>query len=148
MRAVRLTPEQMTAITVKVNGRASLNSMRDNPQEKKKRDKKYNNVVVDTPDGRFDSRAELRRFEYLSMLLKAKEIKNLRRQVRYELIPAQVTPSGKKERPTHYLADFVYETKEGRTNVEDVKGAVTPEYRLKRKLLLHVHGIEVMEIKS
>ena len=82
------------------------------------------------------------------MLLKAKEIQNLRRQVSYEIIPAQISPSGKKERPTKYLADFVYETKDGKTIVEDVKGAVTPEYRLKRKLLLHVHGIEIMEIKS
>lgn len=148
MRAVRLSQEQMSAIMDKVNGRASLASMRDCPQEKQKRDKKYNNIVVDTKDGRFDSRAELRRFEYLSMLLKVKEIKNLRRQVAYELIPAQVSPSGKKERPTNYLADFVYETKDGKTIVEDVKGAVTPEYRLKRKLLLHRHGIEIMEIKS
>jgi hypothetical protein len=47
-----------------------------------------------------------------------------------------------------YLADFVYLTKEGARVVEDVKGAVTPEFRLKRKLMLHVHKIEVQEVRS
>jgi hypothetical protein len=32
---------------------------------------------------------------------------------------------------------------DSKTVVEDVKGASTPEYRIKRKLLLQVHGIEV-----
>jgi hypothetical protein len=68
--------------------------------------------------------------------------------VPFVLIPAQVSPSGKKERPTLYLADFVYLDATGAQVVEDVKGAVTPEFRLKRKLMLHVHGIEVKEVRS
>jgi hypothetical protein len=68
--------------------------------------------------------------------------------VPFELIPAQVSPSGKRERPTMYLADFVYRTADGIEVVEDVKGAVTPEFRLKRKLMLWRHGIEVKEVRS
>ena len=32
---------------------------------------------------------------------------------------------------------------DSKTVVEDVKGASTPQYRIKRKLLLQVHGIEM-----
>ena len=64
-----------------------------------------------------------------------------------KLMPPQ-RPSGGWERETKYLADFAYRTKDGTIVVEDVKGAVTPEFRLKRKLMLHVHGIEVQEIRS
>ncbi len=46
------------------------------------------------------------------------------------------------------LADFVYVDANGRQVVEDVKGAVTPEFRLKRKLMLWRHGIEVKEVRS
>jgi hypothetical protein len=32
--------------------------------------------------------------------------------------------------------------------VEDVKGAVTAEYRIKRHLMASVHGIEIREIRA
>ncbi len=68
--------------------------------------------------------------------------------MRFVLIPRLTRPSGGVERETAYLADFVYLDEAGHRVVEDVKGAATPEYRLKRKLMLHVHGIEIREIKA
>ena len=34
----------------------------------------------------------------------------------------------------------------GKQIVEDVKGKLTPVYIIKRKLMLHVHGIKIREI--
>jgi hypothetical protein len=82
------------------------------------------------------------------MLEKAGEIKDLRLQVPFELIPAQVTPSGKKERPAIYICDFQYMTCKGKLIVEDVKGASPDIWVIKRKLMLSIHGIEVQEIRA
>lgn len=112
------------------------------------RRQKYANHRVEIDGQTFDSKAEYRRWKYLTMLEKAGEIKDLCRQVPFELIPAQVAPDGTKVRPTIYVADFVYTDKAGKVVVEDPKGCSTPEWRLKRKLMLQVHGIWVREIRS
>lgn len=44
-----------------------------------------------------------------------------------------------------YLADFVYE-KGSQTIVEDVKGMKTDVYKIKRKLMLYFHGIQIKEV--
>ncbi len=44
-----------------------------------------------------------------------------------------------------YLADFVYE-KGSQTIVEDVKGLRTDVYKIKRKLMLYFHGIQIKEV--
>lgn len=93
----------------------------------------------------FDSRKEAQRYAELRLLERSGAIHNLRRQVRYELIPAQKKDGKTIERACHYIADFVY-TENGKTVVEDVKGYRTKEYVLKRKLMLQVHGIEVREV--
>jgi hypothetical protein len=143
-----MTPAELVNIQARVAGRQSMTHMRDHPAERQKRNQKYGNSKVTDAGITFDSKAEHKRWQYLSMLESAGEILNLRLQVPFVLIPAQVSPSGKKERPTLYLADFVYLDATGAQVVEDVKGAVTPEFRLKRKLMLHVHGIEVKEVRS
>jgi hypothetical protein len=147
-KAMRLTPQQLVDIKARIAGRPSLTAMRDNPAEKQRRAQKYGNEKVTDKGLSFDSKAEHKRWQYLAMLERAGEIRDLRLQVAFELIPAQVSPSGKKERPTVYLADFVYTDAKGCQVVEDVKGAVTPEFRLKRKLMLWRHGIEVKEVRS
>lgn len=74
-------------------------------------------------------------------------ISDLREQVRYELIPAARDADGKViEHACAYVADFVYTDAQGRTVVEDTKGFRTKEYVIKRKLMLHVHGIRIHEI--
>lgn len=148
MTALRLTEAELVDLSARTRGRPSMIDMRDRPAERQKRTQKYGNTKVEDAGRTFDSKAEHKRWQYLAMLEKAGEIRDLRLQVPFELIPAQVTPSGKKERPTVYLADFVYLDRDNKTVVEDVKGAVTPEFRLKRKLMLHVHGIEVKEVRS
>lgn len=111
---------------------------------------KYRNKKVHTEDGlTFDSRAEHRHWQHLCWRLKAGEIRDLRRQVPFELVPAQVTPDGKKIRSVVYVADFVYYEKHtGKIAVDDPKGFSTPEWKIKRKLMLMVHNIWVREIRA
>jgi hypothetical protein len=115
----------------------------------KKSKSKYGNLKVTTDDGlTFDSRAEYRRWLQLVVLQQAKEITQLRRQVAFELVPAQKSPDGTSLRPVNYVADFTYLDKSGAFVVEDPKGATTAEWIMKKKLMLHVHGIWVREIRS
>ena len=98
------------------------------------------------PSGGYASRKEHRRANELRMLQRAGLITNLREQVPYELLPAQRSPEGKLlERALTYVADFVYTDEHGNTVVEDTKGVRTEVYRIKRKLMLKVHGICVTE---
>lgn len=115
----------------------------------KKSKSKYGNQKVATPEGlTFDSKAEYRRWCELNILVKANEITELKRQVPFDLVPAQVSPQGTKLRPVAYVADFTYRDKTGRLVVEDPKGASTAEWVIKKKLMLHVHGIWVKEIRT
>lgn len=101
---------------------------------------KYGARKVKAPDGQvFDSVKEYHRWGVLRLLERAGRITDLKRQVSYELIPKQ-----QGERACSYVADFTY-MENGKLVVEDCKGFRTPEYRLKRKLMLWVHGIRIKE---
>ena len=104
----------------------------------------------------FDSLKEARRYGVLKALEKTGEISGLRRQVEFLLIPEQREPDtiGKRggvhkgkviERKVAYYADFVY-VRDGEVVVEDAKGIRTHDYIIKRKLMLHIHGIRVKEV--
>lgn len=145
-RPVNMTMAEVLNLTARAGQAPNLAAHRDQPRQRDRQ--KYRNVVIEVDGLQFDSKAEHRRWCYLQQLVKAREIRNLRRQVAFELIPGQERPSGGRERPTMYVADFVYEDRTGATIVEDVKGASTPEYRLKRKLMLWRHRVEIREIKA
>lgn len=106
---------------------------------------KYKNRKL-TIDGEvFDSQKEARRYRELALLQRAGQISDLKRQVRYELIPTQRIGGKVVEKSCVYIADFVY-TENGETVVEDTKGFRTKDYIIKRKLMLHVHGIRIKEV--
>lgn len=93
----------------------------------------------------FDSKREAKRYHELKLMERAGAIKNLQRQVRYELIPA-FDAGGKHYRPTSYVADFVYvDTKSGEEVVEDCKGFRTEVYKLKAKMFAHKYGVSIRE---
>ena len=101
---------------------------------------KYN-AKKTTVDGiTFDSKKESKRYQELRLLERSGQIKDLRWQVPYELIPKQ-----KGERACTYYADFIY-TENGEQVVEDSKGVKTKDYIIKRKLMLQVHGIKIKEV--
>lgn len=127
-----------------------------------RRASKYYNIKTRALDGTvFDSHKEAIRWDELLLLQRAGKITELRRQVEYELIPAQYETyerygkSGQRlkdgvrllERKVCYVADFVYTDAEtGENIVEDAKGVRTKDYILKRKLMLAVHSIRIREV--
>lgn len=84
----------------------------------------------------FDSKAEMHRYLELAMCQRAGEIEDLELQPEYVLLDGYVR-NGKKVRPIVYCADFRYlDLRTNRIIVEDVKGAQTAVYKLKKKMLL------------
>lgn len=97
-----------------------------------------------TIDGiRFASAKEAKRYVKLRDMERAGEIQGLRLQVPFEILPS-FECEGVKYRGMRYIADFVY-YRNGVRVVEDVKGAKTPEYRLKKKLMAYMNHINIKE---
>lgn len=106
---------------------------------------KYHNDKVVVDGIKFDSKKEARRYCELKLLLKAGKIADLKRQVKFVLIPAQRDEKSRLiERECSYIADFVYYDKsKDRVVVEDSKGIKTKEYVIKKKLMLYIHGTRI-----
>ena len=126
-----------------------------------------NNRIYRTKAGRraavktdgFASKREALRFYELQFMERVGKITALRNnrdhkdECTFVLIPAQyIQAVGEKpkcvERACTYIADFVYVERErpALLVVEDTKGYREDVYRIKKKLLLRVHGIQVREI--
>ena len=128
---------------------------------------KYNSSKCLCNQGhKHDSRKEAGRCNQLHFLQMAHEISELEVQKKYILIPAQRESSSevykrgpKKGQPKEgkvieqecsYYADFDYIEKDGTHVVEDVKGYKDGQayamFKIKRKLMLYIHGIRIREI--
>lgn len=103
---------------------------------------KRNKVTVDGIT--FDSKKEAKRYFQLKELEQKGEISNLELQKAFTLIPSQYIDGRCVERPCKYIADFCYQQGE-MTIVEDVKGYKTTDYKIKKKLMLYLKGIQVKE---
>jgi hypothetical protein len=102
---------------------------------------KYNAKPVTIDGYRFDSTAEGARYSELRLLEKAGQIRELAVHPRYLLTVDDV-------QICVYEADFTYLAKDGERVVEDVKGVRTDVFRIKSKLMLACHGIEVKETRA
>jgi hypothetical protein len=102
------------------------------------RGSKFSNVPTTVDGIRFDSRKEARRFAELKLLERAGEIRDLEVHPRYPL-------TVNEQEVCVYEADFFYREKDGRVVIEDVKGVKTPVYRLKKKLMRALLGVEIRE---
>lgn len=107
---------------------------------------KYHSRKCEWMGIRFDSIKERNRWIVLHEEEKAGRISNLRRQVVFVLLPHQYQNGRLVEREVKYIADFVYQDRDGNTVVEDTKGFKTREYILKRKLMLFMHKIIIQEV--
>lgn len=105
---------------------------------------KYHSTPTEVNGIRFDSKREAKRWTELRLMERAGKIQKLKRQVKYLLIPSQYRDGKCIEREASYIADFVY-IKDGHLVVEDCKGFRTPEYKLKRKLMLERYDIRLVE---
>jgi hypothetical protein len=101
---------------------------------------KYRNERVESSDGGppFSSKKEARRWADLCLLRDAGRISDLERQVPFDLVVDGV-------KVTRYVADAVY-LEDGRVVIEDVKGVRTQAYKIKRRLVLAVLGVEIREV--
>ena len=108
---------------------------------------KYRNIKVKVNGIEFDSRLEANRYCQLKILERAKEIKDLRRQVEY-IIQEGYKKNNKAIRPIKYVADFVYyDFRRNKTIIEDTKGYRNEVYKLKKKIFEYKYpDLEIKEI--
>ena len=112
---------------------------------------KYGNRKTEIDGLEFDSKKEAQRYWELKLLQRAGVISGLELQKEFELIPTQRIDGKVVERACKYKADFAYK-KDGKLVVEDVKGYRDPasaayaKFTIKRKLMLYVHGIKIIEV--
>lgn len=121
----------------------------------KKNDKhKYGAKQTEVDNIRFDSKWEAKRYCELKILEKNKQIVDLKLQLPFSLDINNI-------KICNYIADFVYKinSKELKNElkdflfqdnliIEDAKGFITPEYKLKKKLMKAVHGINIFETRA
>ena len=91
---------------------------------------------------KFDSQFELKCWIYLEELAKEDKIKNLQRQIKFEIIPANSV-----YRAVNYVADFTFYVGD-RYIVADAKGLVLPEFRLKQKIFFDKYKKQIYVFKK
>ena len=90
---------------------------------------------------KFDSRWEAERWGQLKAMERAGVVTELERQIKYDLSINDV-------KICSYIADFRYLQQEedgfSKLIVEDAKGVLTPEFKLKKKLMKAIHNIDIL----
>ena len=124
-----------------------------------KKGNKYKNEKVEFDGIKFDSKRERDRYMVLKDAERRGVISELKCQPKFTLIPAQYHEEAKQLKTKvkmvkkcdflaiTYTGDFQY-VKDGNIVVEDVKGMVTPEYKLKEKMMAYFHHIIIRRIKK
>lgn len=106
---------------------------------------KYHAIPTVVDGIRFDSKKEARRYQELKLLVRAGEISDLELQPRFAL--SGVSHAGGAEKICTYVADFQYlNIADGEVVVEDVKGMLTPMYRMKKRWVKTQYGITIREV--
>ncbi|MEJ7806010.1 MAG: DUF1064 domain-containing protein [Telluria sp.] len=112
---------------------------------------KYRNRKVTVGGVTFDSAGEQRRYAELCLLQEGGHIAFLTLGQYFVLAPA-CHLGGKSKKPAlRYKADFTYVEDDGTLVVEDFKSPATlanPVYRIKKHLMMTVHGILIRESRK
>jgi pullulanase/glycogen debranching enzyme len=106
---------------------------------------KYHNKPTEVDGFRFDSKMEAARYLELKLMVAAGDIQDLQLHPTYQL-QSPFLYKGKQVRAIIYEADFAYaeKTEEGhKLVVEDVKGSLTKEFRIKEKMFKKLYGAEL-----
>lgn len=101
---------------------------------------KYHAIPIEVDGIKFHSTAEANRWCELRLLEQTGSILKLERQVRFPLVVNGVKIGT-------YVADFTYLTA-GELVVEDIKGVITATFRMKRRLMKALYGIEIQETQA
>lgn len=103
---------------------------------------KYGAVRTEYAGRVYASKAEARRAVELEASRMAGLIDSLEEQVAFPLVVQGVKVGT-------YVCDFQYrEVATGRLVVEDIKGFRTPVYRLKKKLVKALYGVDIHEVSA
>lgn len=132
---LRMTEEEFAELQARRRGQEQLPNAK--AEEKPKRTK-YGNRRVEVDGMKFDSQHEANVYGWLSLRVKAGELKCVCRQVRFDL------PGG-----IGYIADFVTIGQDGKAEVLDAKSQATRENRVyinKKKQMKACLGIEIQEV--
>lgn len=107
---------------------------------------KYHNKKIYFGGVLFDSKKEYSYFCKLKLMEQVGMIRDLKRQVPFELIPTYKI-NGKTIRKMQYIADFTYiTTEDNKLHVVDIKGSkntITEAFKIKKKLFEYRYGVEI-----
>lgn len=118
-------------------------------QKPRQKVSKYRAQPVVVSGVRYASKSEEKRHRQLLLLQQSGEISDLNMQVSFELVPSVRFEGSSRAKPAmRYVADFVYLDKSGKRVIEDVKGVLTPEFQLKRHLMLALLGLHIKIVKA
>lgn len=107
--------------------------------------RKYRNTKTVVDGITFDSKREAARWTELRLLERAGHVRDLERQVVYELAPSVKFEGARRAQPAlRLIVDFRYtDVRACRVVLEDVKGVITTAFTIKRHLLKALRGLEV-----
>jgi hypothetical protein len=94
---------------------------------------KYGNKKTVVDNITFDSQAEAVYYQQLKWLKQAKQIKDFKLQPKF-LLQEAFKKNGKTFRKIEYKADFEVHRLDDSVEIVDIKGAITKEFAIKRKL--------------
>jgi hypothetical protein len=102
-------------------------------RKKKQPKSKFRNKKTVVDGITFDSKAEAIYYNQLKWLKQNKQIKDFKLQPRF-LLQVGFKKNNKAFRAIEYVADFEVIKQDGSTEIIDIKGAITKEFAIKRKL--------------
>ncbi|OFF72976.1 hypothetical protein BJM21_00815 [Listeria monocytogenes] len=110
---------------------------------------KYNAKKVVIDNIKFDSKAEAAYYEQLKLLKMSGEVVSFDLQPEF-ILQDSFVKNGKKYHAIKYRADFLVRYKDGHEELIDVKGMLTNEFILKRKLfeMRYMQSIKCVKLKG
>lgn len=109
---------------------------------------KYNAKKITIDGITFDSKAEGAYYQHLLRLQAAGEVEEFTMQKPYTLLDKFAHPkTGKTIRAIKYIPDFEVIYSDGRVEVVDIKGMVTPVFAIKAKLFMFRYRVPLVILK-
>ncbi|GLC88677.1 DUF1064 domain-containing protein [Lysinibacillus piscis] len=103
---------------------------------------KYGNKKVVHDGITFDSALEVKYYDHLKHLQAQGIVTSFELQPRFVLLP-KFEKNGKKYREIGYNADFTVHYADGHSEVVDIKGMVTQQFELRKKLFEYRYPLEL-----
>lgn len=103
---------------------------------------KYGNVKTIYNGRKFDSKKEANHAASLEILRNARDSRERVERIDYQ-VPFHLDMGA--VHICNYIADFVVKYADGRKEVQDVKGFRTDVYKIKKKLMFALKGINIIE---